>query len=96
VWNLDYKKRKKQMEGRMQAKNGTNVLLVVGLNGYDYGTYHRDPKTQWGAASTRGTNIHFSMNGPVQMTFTEADQFIHDLSMAISDAKEALLKYEDV
>jgi len=94
MWNLEYKKNKKQIEGRMQSKNGTNLLLVVGQDGYDTGYYRRVKRTEY-STSTLGQNIHFSMNGPVQMTFAEADQFLHDLSMAISDARAALEKYEN-
>ena len=61
----------------------TQAVICVGLDGYDYNKqYLREPSNQW-RKTTRGYNIHFAANGPMQMTWKE----LRDLNLAIESAQ---------
>lgn len=78
--------RKRQWVGRLkQESKMTAVLLIVGLDGYDHNYYKREPD-RWGS-TTSGYNVHLSMNGPMQLTFDEAEEFRTALGEAIETAK---------
>jgi hypothetical protein len=66
----------------------TAVSVVVGLDGYDWKFYKRDPD-RWGR-TTRDFNVHLSLNGPLQMTFEEAEEFAAELAAVIADARKVL------
>lgn len=57
---------------------GSQILLIVSLGGYTYKYYTPE--------NTKDKNIHFSTNGPLQMTFAD----IHEMYGAIEEAKEYL------
>jgi len=58
---------------------GSQVLLIVNLGGgYAYKGYKRE--------HTQGVNVHFSVNGPLQMTFDE----LAELAQVVSEAREYL------
>ena len=58
---------------------GSQVLLIVNLGGgYAYKGYKRE--------HTQGVNVHFSANGPLQMTFDE----LAELAQVVSEAREYL------
>ena len=77
--------KKRQWVGRLNTGSMAQVLLIVGLNGYEHKYYKREPD-RWGT-STRGYNVHLSMNGPLQFTFDEAAQFTSAVEAAIEEAK---------
>lgn len=81
MFTSKHNKRRQQVEAS-NVLHGTSVTVIVGLDGYDYKHYKRDAK--W--TNTRGTNVHISMNGPLQLTFSEARQFITDLDDTIRQA----------
>lgn len=81
MFSFNFKKNKQQVEGQ-QTIGSTSVTVVAGLDGYDWKYYKRTSQY----SSTRGKNVHVSMNGPLQMTFNEARQFAWDL---IDFTKEA-------
>jgi hypothetical protein len=58
---------------------GSQVLLIVSLGGgYAYKGYKRE--------HTQGVNVHFSANGPLQMTFDE----LAELHQVVAEAREYL------
>lgn len=63
-----------------------NVLVVVGLDGYDYKYYTRDSK--WD--STVGKNVHLAMNGPIMLSFEDMERFLQLIREGIDQAKENL------
>jgi len=61
------------------------MLIIVNLGGgYVYKYYKIEPD-RWGG-STKGVNIHVSMNGPQQMTFEVWDEMVQ----AVKEAREFL------
>ncbi len=80
--------RQPQVEIR-KSVGACQMVVVVGLDGYDYGTYTRQP-ADGRTRSTRGKNIHFSLNGPAQLTF---DQF-YELVTAVTEAQSVLRRWE--
>lgn len=80
---------KRQAEGSIQAgSNGTAVKVVVGLDGYDYNNYTRVHRWR----DTKGLNVHIAMNGPLQLTFDELDEFTDELRAMVAEAREELRK----
>lgn len=78
---------KLQAEGGIKAgMNDTSVKVIVGLDGYEYSHYRRDDR--WNP--TRGRNVHVSMNGPLQMTFDQLEDFADELKALVSEAREEL------
>lgn len=75
-----------RVEVRWSVKSA-NVLLVVGLNGYNHRYYK--PEGQWGS-NTLGKNVHLSMNGPLILTFDEMGQFMNELGQAVNEARRKL------
>ena len=82
------KKVKNQIE--LKRKFGpTSVLLIVNLgHGYEHKGYSANPG-RWGH-STQGVNIHFSLNGPLQLTFVEWDE----INYVGNRAKDYLVRLE--
>lgn len=73
-----------QVEIRKTCR-GSQMLIIINLGtGYNYG-YYKSESDQWGR-DTKGINIHISMNGPCQMTFSEMDE----MKQAIDEATEYL------
>lgn len=84
-----------QVEIRKSTAGMTQMLIIVGLDGYDYKYYTREPKPDkptWAHVSTRGFNVHLSLNGPAQMTFYD----VNNLHIAVHEAKEFLERWEDI
>jgi hypothetical protein len=69
------------------SKGTANVLLIVGLDGYNHKYYK--PEGRW-STNTLGKNIHLSMNGPLIMTFDEMGQFMNEIGQAVNEAKRKL------
>jgi len=69
------------------SKGSANVLLVVGLDGYNHKYYK--PGGHWGT-NTLGKNIHLSMNGPLMLTFDEMGKFMNELGQAVNEAQRKL------
>lgn len=66
---------------------GTMCLIIVNLGkGYKYKHYEPVPTKSWGSSSTKGLNVHMSLNGPLQMTFKD----VEDMQTAIQEAKDYL------
>ena len=63
-----------------------NVLVVVGLDGYDYRHYTRD--AQW--TSTKDKNVHLAMNGPIMLSFKEMENFLEMIRQGVEEAKTKL------
>lgn len=63
-----------------------NVLVVVGLDGYDYRHYTRDSK--W--SSTLGKNVHLAMNGPIMLSFDDMEKFLTMIREGVIQAKKEL------
>lgn len=64
----------------------SNVLVVVGLDGYDYKYYTRD--SRW--SSTIGKNVHLAMNGPLMLSFEEMEDFLNGVRKGVAEAKGKL------
>lgn len=77
--------RAKQIESKASI-NGSAVTVIVGLDGYDYKWYKRTSTY----SSTVGKNVHISMNGPLQMTFDELEEFADNLKDHVKMARETL------
>jgi hypothetical protein len=83
--------RKRQAEGSIKAGgNGTAIKVIVGLDGYDYNYYSRHHK--W--SPTSGLNVHLAMNGPLQLTFDQLENFADELKALVSEAREQLKEME--
>jgi hypothetical protein len=68
---------------------GAQLIVIVSLgNGYNYKGFKADSKKDdWKSGQhTKGFNIHWAANGPIQMTFAEMDE----IYAAIAEAKEVL------
>ena len=90
-WVSKFNKRKQQVElSTNDARGMTAISIVVGLDGYDWKHYVRD-SDRWGR-TTRGLNIHFSLNGPLQMTFAEFEKFLLEARAVVEDAEATLIK----
>lgn len=66
-----------QAELRYSTRH-SNILIIVGLDGYDYKYYTR--KDKW--SSTVGKNVHLALNGPAMLTFEELEQLVADVKIA--------------
>lgn len=67
----------------------TQVIIIVSLgNGYNYKNFNADAKKDdWQSGQyTKGFNVHWAANGPIQMTFAE----MNEIYAAIAEAKEVL------
>lgn len=53
---------------------GTAVQIIAAKDGYNYKWFKRDPD-RWGR-STRGLNLHISMNSGLQLTWDEWDEIV--------------------
>lgn len=63
----------------------TMCLIIVNLGkGYKYKYYEPNPKG-WGG-STKGIQVHMSLNGPLQMSFKD----VEEMNTAIQEAKDYL------
>lgn len=83
--------RKRQAEGSIKAgSNETAVKVIIGLDGYDWSHYHR--VGEW--SSTMGKNVHLAMNGPLQLTFDQLEDFADELKALVSEAREQLKETE--
>lgn len=50
-----------------------SFVIVVGLDGYTYKSYHRIPIKYM--PSTKGLNIHIASAGPIQLSFKDWEEF---------------------
>lgn len=83
--------RKQQAEGNIKAgRGGTDVKVIVGLDGYDWKYHTRNH--QW--SPTKGLNVHLSMNGPLQLTFDQLEDFADELKAMVSEARQQLKEME--
>lgn len=79
---VGHKAGRPHVEIRKSAK-GVQIFLLVSLGGgYKYRGYKPDSK--WD--STIGTNLHFSSNGSVRLTFQDWE----DMKQAVEEAKAVL------
>jgi len=79
----------KQIEVRKTFSAGpmhSNVLLVIGLNGWEHGKHESRTPDQWGR-STDGLNVRLSCNNPVGLTF---EQF-EEINQVLQEAKDILV-----
>lgn len=92
-WEKKHNKRKRQVELRATVGKMCQVLIVVGLDGYDHKYYARVPENHW-RTSTSGKNVHFSMNGPISLSFAEWDEFMTEVQAVVAEARDTLRKEE--
>lgn len=72
----------KQIEIRKSTQGGTQILIIVSLNGFRLKSLNR----AWNKNRDRefpGKNVRISMNGPTALTFEEMEE----MSIAIQEAK---------
>jgi hypothetical protein len=58
------------------------VVICVGIDGYDYNKYHTRKGDRWGK-NTVAYNIHFAANAGAQFSFSEWDE----MNRAVTSAK---------
>ena len=78
-----------QIELRGTAR-GSQVLVIVALDGYNHKWYRVDPPKTY-LQSTRGLNIHLAGNGGLQLTFAEWD----DMTVRVAAARAELIRLEE-
>ena len=74
-------------DARVEVKktfNGVQVVIIVALDGWNYGSEKRDNRG-WGG-TTRGLNVRMSANGAIKATF---EQFA-EIQAAVAEARAAL------
>ena len=80
-WSLKFKTQPiNQLEFRKGFDHGNLLLIVSGDKGYTHANY--SPRSKW--YSTQGKNIHFSLNGPLSLTFDE----FNEISTIVERAKK--------
>lgn len=62
-----------------------SFVIIVGLDGYNYKSYKREPDRFCG--STKGLNIHIASAGPIQLSFDQWEQF----KEVVEEARNILL-----
>ncbi len=62
------------------------MVIVVGLDGYNYNHYKRTPLPGSHSPSTDGLNVHIALSGPAMLTFEEWDPMV----AAVAEAKAVL------
>lgn len=68
-----------------KSKGSTQLTVVVSLGtGYNYKYYKAVPKR--GEYETQGVNVHVALNGGLQLTFEELDEFYQ----AVQEARHVL------
>lgn len=72
-----------QIELRGSAR-GSQVLVVVALDGYNYRHYNIKPNRNY-QSSTKGLNVHLAGNGGLQMTFDEWAGMVDQVTIARAD-----------
>lgn len=89
--NFKYNKKKRQLEGSAQMSyNGSTLIAVAGLDGYDWKHYTRH--NRW--SSTKHKNVHIAMNGPLQLTWAELKELAQDLLSLAEDGPSELRELE--
>lgn len=92
VWSAELKRVRTghpQVEIRKFA-GGSQLLLIVALDGWKYGTHETREGGRWGRA-TAGQHVRLSANGVTTWTF---DEFA-DLAQAVKEARQVLQKITD-
>ena len=97
VPNMSVKDRNKWKGKITQVKTSPQVeirkdtfVIIIGLDGYNYKYYRREPEKPWGD-STKGLNIHIASAGPIQLSFKDWEEF----KTVIEEAKQTLIEMKN-
>lgn len=74
-----------QVEIRRTFGRGGQLLVIVGLDGYNYNYDLITPRNQWGR-TTKGYNVRLSSNQAVDLTWRDMEE----LAILVKEAKKTL------